>query len=131
MPEPDMPDIPELEEEPEPEVPVPLPAGAAGSIGVPAVPLEPGRFAVPGASYAPDLVCPVLSPALPDEEPELMPEEEPEPILSDPIELQAPSTKTLTRGMIHLVMKSSLKNSEKETPRNIASRRDVACMCVK
>ena len=48
-PEPD--DMPEpVVPEPDiPELPVPLPAGAAGSLEVPAVPMEPGKFAVPGA----------------------------------------------------------------------------------
>ena len=43
------------------------PVGVAefGSAGVPAVPFEPGMVAVPGAVYAPDVVCARLAPAVP------------------------------------------------------------------
>ncbi|MDB5762840.1 MAG: hypothetical protein JWQ21_1835 [Herminiimonas sp.] len=94
------PDTPELEL-PEPDTPEEPELGS----GVPVVPLGPGMFAPLGELYVPEVVGEVADVPAP-ELPELVPDEELEPILPDPVELQAPSTKTHARGMIHLFIKA-------------------------
>ncbi|HEV7617586.1 MAG TPA: hypothetical protein VGO51_05720 [Burkholderiaceae bacterium] len=124
-----LPVVPELELPVEPEVPELLEElGALGSTEVPAVPLDPGSLSVPGAWYVPEVVGEPLVPLLPDmPDPELpddglaepdaepeadpIPDDEPEvdPIPRSPVELQAASTATHAKGIIHLFIESSLK----------------------
>ncbi len=108
--------------------------------GVPEVPVDCPGVAAPGALYVPEVVgdpgaedapedelLDDLSEVTPDEEPELM---LPELDFFAPESMapQAPSAKTHAIGMIHLFIKSSLKNLNEESSGTHHIRAETLCL---
>jgi hypothetical protein len=102
---PEEPELPELPEEPvAPEVPAPV------------VPVLLPEESVPGMPVLPDMPGELL---VVPEEPEPMSDDDPDPLRS--VDEQA-IRKTHAKGIIHLVIKNSVKNKKGSTPK---SRRTV------